>query len=199
MKLSGRFFASLGAICATSLLPFTVQSQEAEPAADAERSGTLTEVVVSARRRNEDLQDVPISIVSKSGEYLERAGVQSVGELARVVPGFVFNEFEAGQQSTAQLRGLSSFGFQTHAPQSVGIEIDDVVLDVIGQGINEFNDIARIEVLRGPQGTLFGRNTTGGVVHIVTNDPTDQLESEGLRGLRLVQHGENSTAPSMFR
>jgi iron complex outermembrane receptor protein len=138
----------------------------------------LEQIVVTARRRDESLQDVPISIISTSGEILERSHIDGVTELDRVVPGFVFNEFEGGQQSTAMLRGLSTYSFETHAPQSVGVVVDDVVLDTIGQSVSEFNDIDRIEVLRGPQGTLFGRNTTGGVVHIITNDPIDEFEGK---------------------
>ena len=165
----------------------TIRLAQADTSADPKSSGEtaaragpsgIAEVTVTARRRSESAQDVPISIVSKSGEDLAQSGVQSVTELSRVVPGFIFNQFEAGQQSTAQIRGLSSFAFQTHAPQSVGIVVDDVVLSVMGQGVADFSDIERVEVLRGPQGTLFGRNTTGGVVHIVTKDPTDDFEGK---------------------
>ena len=163
-----------------AVLPGLASAQESAASSDTaqEAAPSLEEIVVSARRRAESVQDVPLSIVSKSGEYLERAQVQSVIELSRVVPGFIFNEFEAGQQSTAQLRGLSSFAVETHAPQSVGIVVDDVVMSVMGQAVSSFNDIDHIEVLRGPQGTLFGRNTTGGVVHIVTKDPRPDFEAK---------------------
>ena len=165
-------FFSIGLAASCACLPFSLSAQEAAAETAAEGSSTLTEVVVTARRRGENLQDVPISIVSKSGEELERAAIASVTELSRSVPGFVFKNFEAGGASTIGLRGLATLSNQVAAQQSVGLLIDDVVLDTVGQVVGEFNDINRIEILRGPQGTLFGRNTTGGVVHLITNQPT---------------------------
>src|SRR5262245_34659427 len=121
MQLSRYAFVFAGALGAILSFPVVAQAQSEQSSAEGSQRQVVGEVVVTARRRSEDLQEVPISIVSKTGEYLQEAGVASITELERVVPGFIFNEFEAGQQSTAQLRGLSSFGYQTHAPQSVGV------------------------------------------------------------------------------
>jgi iron complex outermembrane receptor protein len=163
------------ALGVTLLLPVVSQAQTADPGAD---EADLEEIIVTARRRDESLQDVPISIVARTGDYLEEAGISSITELERVVPGFVFEEFEGGGQSTISIRGMSTFSQELASSQSVGLLVDDVVVDNVGQTIAQFNDIERIEVLRGPQGTLFGRNTTGGVVHIVTSDPIDEFEGK---------------------
>jgi iron complex outermembrane receptor protein len=170
-------YVSRAALAAPFLSMSVAHSQETGAAPVP--TGRLEEIVVTARRRQESLQDVPISAIVQTGEDLARAQVNSITELERLAPGFVFNNYEGGGQATMGIRGLSTFSNETAVPQSVSIVVDDVVVGNIGQAVTEFNDIERIEVLRGPQGTLFGRNTSAGVVHIVTRDPTtEQVEGQ---------------------
>jgi iron complex outermembrane receptor protein len=135
------------------------------------------EIVVSARRRDERLQDVPVAISAISGDSLASKSVQQILDLTRVVPGFTASQggFGSGVPRFT-IRGQVQFEQLISLDSSVGVYVGDVI-QARAHGTNAgFFDLSSVEVLRGPQGTLFGRNTTGGAVLINPNTPTDNLE-----------------------
>lgn len=141
----------------------------------------IPEVMVTARRRTEDLQDVPSSIAAATAETLDDLNVQGVTELDAIAPGltFVSNPSRFGTGPSIALRGVSTQTQSMGVQDSVGIVIDGVVIARAKPG--SFPDLAdtnRVEVLRGPQGTLFGKNASAGVISITTKDPTPDFESE---------------------
>ena len=140
---------------------------------------TLEEIVVTARKRTEDLQSTPISIRAFSGEDLEARGVDRMDDLANYVPNMTFQNSpgHSGSNSAAAVyvRGIGQQDFVPTVDPGVGIYIDGVYVARSLGAVLDVLDIERIEVLRGPQGTLFGRNTTGGAVNIITQAPGDAL------------------------
>jgi iron complex outermembrane recepter protein len=136
----------------------------------------LEEVIVTAQKRAESLQDTPISMVSLGADALTRLGIASVGDLAYHVPNLSMTPFPNSPNAPRLfIRGVGSGDPQVTTDTSVGVYLDGVYLArSIGLGL-EVADIERIEVLRGPQGTLYGRNTTGGAVNVVTVRPGDKL------------------------
>jgi len=141
---------------------------------DAEGSG-LDRVVVTARRRDEDLQDVPISVTALSAAKLQDLGAENITYLNQVVPNTTI-EVSRGTNSTlsAFIRGVGQQDPVAGFEQGVGIYIDDVYLNRPQAAVLEIYDIERVEVLRGPQGTLYGRNTIGGAVKYVTKRLGDE-------------------------
>src|SRR5690606_12421448 len=137
-------------------------------------------VVVTAERRVESLQDVPVSVTALGSERIEKTFSTNLAEFTRVALNFTIEGVDAVSRSSAVVnsRGIGFSGIDAVEPP-VAVSIDGLFYAVnVGTLLNTF-DAQRIEVLQGPQGTLFGRNTTGGVIQIVTNDPTDTLELSG--------------------
>ncbi|KEO92069.1 hypothetical protein EH31_05200 [Erythrobacter longus] len=155
-------------------------SQASAQSADqetAEESGRNT-IIVTAQRREQDLQDVPASIGVLSGATLENAlsGVEDVLGLNGRVPGLAVESSNGRQSPRFYIRGLGNTDFDTAASQPVSVILDDVVLEnVTLKGFPMF-DVEQVEVLRGPQGTLFGRNTPAGIVKFDTRKPSDTYE-----------------------
>ena len=125
-------------------------------------------VVVTAQSRTQTERDVPITMSVISMDQINTLGANNLAELNGYIPGLVVNDSEPTQPSFS-LRGIgpSDFGIGTDAP--VGIYVDGVYTGKTGGALMNFNDIARVEVLKGPQGTLFGRNSAAGALSIVTN------------------------------
>lgn len=139
------------------------------------------DVVVTARKREERLQDVPASIVAASAQTLTDLNIVSVTELDTVAPGltFVTNPSRFGSGPSISLRGISTQTQGSGVQDSVGIVIDGVVIERAKAGaFPDLSDIARVEVLRGPQGTLFGKNASAGVISMTTKDPTDEFAAD---------------------
>jgi len=129
----------------------------------------LEEVVVTARKREEDSQDVPIAISAFSGEKLDAFGIESAQQLDRVTPGLVFGSVIGF--TTVFLRGVGSDAYLPSADPSVPIYVDDISSLPSQGSIDALVNVERVEVLKGPQGTLFGRNALGGAIRVVTPDP----------------------------
>ncbi|AMB87217.1 TonB-dependent receptor [Pseudomonas agarici] len=148
----------------------------------------LDETPVTARRREENPQQVPIAINVLYGEQLEEAGLHSLQDIQQRVPGLVVSGHDS-RYTGIGLRGFGASAYNDGLEGSVGTYVDGVYLARQGMALTELLDIERIEVLRGPQGTLFGKNTTAGALNIVTRQPTfypeSQLEaSYGEHGMR---------------
>jgi iron complex outermembrane receptor protein len=142
--------------------------------AQGSKGAQLEDIIVTAQKRSENVQDVPSSITVVSGEQLANANVSSIKELSTVVPAFTDYSGAYGEaRSTFSLRGIGTVSNGQLVQPSVGVVLDGVVLARSGSSVFNFDDVDRIEVLRGPQGTLFGKNTSAGAINIATNDPTE--------------------------
>jgi len=146
------------------------------PAA-AQEPGVLEEIVVTAQKREEALQDVPISVATTSGESLNAlfSGSEDILALSGRVPGLYAESSNGRSAPRFYLRGLGNIDFDLAASQPVSLVMDEVVMEnVVLKGFPLF-DVQNIEVIRGPQGTLFGRNTTAGIIKINTRRPDDEF------------------------
>lgn len=143
-------------------------------------NGGLETVVVTAQKRAENVRNVPISITAVSGQSLVDGGVVSFHDLARIAPNFQSIEEGDSRTSTMTMRGVTSQQNDVGQQSSIGVFLDGVFLARTGMGSSQdFLDIDRIEVLRGPQGTLFGMNTAAGLINIITRKPNlDNFEGE---------------------
>lgn len=148
----------------------TVQAENATDTGNAQNTETyrLDDVVVTAQKREENVQDVPGSISTFSDTFIEDAGMQSTTDLSRYVPNLEFNSFGSKRHGLMFLRGIKSM------PQSepgTGFYVDGVNYSKSNMFDFPLFDVERIEVLKGPQGTLYGRNSMGGVINIITREP----------------------------
>lgn len=135
----------------------------------------LEEITVTAQRRDENLQDVPISVQSFSGDALERTGIQSTADLELLTPSLVYSQGIG--LGSPYLRGIGTGGNGPGTENSVAVYSDGVYVGTKSSSLSSLANVERVEVLKGPQGTLFGRNATGGLIHIITKaPPTDQAE-----------------------
>ena len=137
--------------------------------------GVLEEVIVTAQKRAQSIQDVPISITAFSGDFLEENGILKIAEVAQITPNFNIASSAGSANSRMQIRGIGTSGSNA-IESSVGVFIDGVYYPRPGAVIGLLNDIQSFEVLRGPQGTLFGRNTVAGALNITTRNPHHETE-----------------------
>lgn len=137
----------------------------------------LDEIVVSAERREESLQDVPIAVTVFTGDMVESLKISDFNDMSFKIPGFSINTFSKSRNNPA-LRGGSSSLASAGSENAVGLFIDDVYYGGPADFELDIFDVDRIEVLRGPQGTLFGRNATGGLINVVTRNPGEELEGK---------------------
>ena len=158
------FGASLAAIAAATSL-------NAAPAfAQDEENGGLEEIVVTAQRREESLQDVPLAITAFTEEDLERSAAVGIQDVAARAPGVTLTQFNIGEPQL-YIRGVGTTSDSAASDPSIGISIDEVSIGRTGASALAFLDVNRVEVLRGPQGTLYGRNASGGALNVYTNRP----------------------------
>lgn len=151
----------------------------AQPAAAADESG-IADIIVTAQRRAQSVQDVPIAISAFSGEQLASQGITNTLQLGQYVPNLVAqNNTGIGSANAYYLRGLGNTESIATFDPPVGTYVDDIYLS--RQNANNLNlfDVERVEVLRGPQGTLFGRNTTGGAINVILRQPGDKFGGFG--------------------
>ncbi|EAQ97186.2 TonB-dependent receptor [Congregibacter litoralis] len=135
----------------------------------------LEEVVVFAQKREQSILDVPVSVSSYGEEALDRAQLRDLSELQQVAPSLVFNSSTGATQSILTIRGIGTAGQNSGLEQSVGVFIDNVYRGRPGAALGDFVDLESIEVLRGPQGTLFGRNTSAGVINVRSKAPEHEF------------------------
>lgn len=157
-------------------LPSFAQSAATTEAAKSAYTAPLAEVVVTAEKRSEPLHDVPAAVSVVTGSSLAISGIRNADSLGELVPTVSFKRGSTNSNSTLAVRGIGTQSFSPAAEPSVAFVVDGVVMGRPGMTTTEFTDIQRIEVLDGPQGTLFGINASAGVINIVTPDPTRQFE-----------------------
>ncbi|WP_161981526.1 TonB-dependent receptor [Aurantiacibacter suaedae] len=157
-----------------------VAAQDSPPAntSTASRDVSSNAIVVTATRREATLQEVPVAVSVVSGELLDNSGVSGVDQISQAVPSVTFTQGNNEGNSSLNIRGIGTNVFSPGVEPSVSIVFDDVVMARAGQGFQDFIDVQRIEVLRGPQSTLFGKNASAGVVSVTTKDATDYLSGE---------------------
>jgi len=179
---------SILSLAAALAMPSSVLAQEADDATAAEAppaspsaAGTGAQdsgqILVTARRRSETVQDVPIAVSVVGGEHIDSTGSFNVGRLQQLTPALQF--YSSNPRNTAvNIRGIGvPFGLTNDGiEQGVGIYVDDVYNSRVASATFDFLDVARIEVLRGPQGSLYGKNTTAGAINITTRPPTFDFE-----------------------
>ena len=176
-----RRYALLGAslVALAAQMPAMAQETDAAAAAPAETSADsslkLGSIVVTAQRREESINDVPMSIQAFGEDTLDALRVDSVDDLQSVVPSFSVSQSYQGVP-TYTLRGIGFNTINVSATSTVGTYVDEVAYPYPFMNSGPVFDIQRVEVLKGPQGTLFGRNTTAGLINMVTNKPSDQFE-----------------------
>ena len=134
----------------------------------------VVEILVTAQRRKERVQDIPVAITAIDGRQIERAGIASLENIAPRVPSFYFGSFGAARPQL-YIRGIGTRSFDPGSESSVGVFAGDVYLGRSSGSFGAMKDIDRIEVLRGPQGTLYGRNTIGGAINVISKAPSAEL------------------------
>jgi iron complex outermembrane receptor protein len=142
----------------------------AAPALADNDGSTLDEIVVTAQKREQSLQNVGTSITAFSGAELSKLGVTNVTDIVAQTPGMQFNQYGA-TITVYNLRGVSQNDFSDHQEAPIAAYADDAYIASMGALAGSLYDIQRVEVLRGPQGTLFGRNATGGLIHYISEKP----------------------------
>jgi iron complex outermembrane receptor protein len=183
-------------LCLTLLalyLPTAAQAQaqptEADSAPAPARASTLQleETLVTANRRVENLQEVPMSVSAFTDEFFKDTGVTSLAGLEQYTPSLKITTGTDSRSTSIRIRGIGSVGTNIGIDPSVGVFIDGVYQGRAGMSISDLVDIERVEVLRGPQGTLYGKNTAAGAISIMTKKPSEEFESE----VRLTYNTDN--------
>jgi iron complex outermembrane receptor protein len=135
------------------------------------RSPSVEEIIVTATRREQALSDVPMAISAVGAQTLRNSGATDVRALSQLNPSLLVSSTGSESNTSARIRGVGTVGDNAGLESSVAIFIDGVYRSRTGVGMNELGEIERVEVLRGPQGTLFGRNASAGLLHIITKKP----------------------------
>lgn len=167
-------------ISSLTLQPAFAQGAAAEPPARDASSGMLQEVIVTAQKREESLQETPIAISAMTAEVLEQRGIVDVSQLTALSPNLTTTISPGSMaNSTISLRGVANGDGILTSDSPVGTYVDGVVLGRQAGAAFDLVDLERVEVLRGPQGTLYGRNTIGGAVNLITAKPADEFRLKG--------------------
>jgi outer membrane receptor protein involved in Fe transport len=170
--LGGIALASLSpeAALAQSAAPAQAAQEEAQPAAEmSDEVGN--EIVVTATKREQTLQDVPVAVTVTTAQTIERAQIRDLRDLSTVVPSLRVNQLQSSANTNFYIRGFGNGANNAGIEPSVGLFVDGVYRSRSASMISDLPDVQRIEVLRGPQSTLFGKNASAGVISITTQEP----------------------------
>ncbi|HEY0107268.1 MAG TPA: TonB-dependent receptor [Rhizomicrobium sp.] len=173
MDLAAALTCSAAVCCLILLAQPALAADSAAPAAT--NPGAIETVVVTAQKRSEDSQTVPLALTALSGSTLDSQGIIGFNELGMRTPSLRFGAGVTGGENVITMRGLGSQNTTPGGDSPVAYSVDGVTLQRSTSVDPEFYDIERLEVLRGPQGTLYGRNSVGGSINVITNKPTDTL------------------------
>lgn len=177
--MKSRFFAASAATVALCLVSGEAVAQDQGGTAPETESET-GEIIVTAQHRRENLQDVPISMTALGGEALADSNVTSIQDLDGAVPGLVVSKSVSYGLAPISIRGLGgpAGGGSLLTEQPVAVYVDGVYVPALGQSVSDFLDLDTVQVLRGPQGTLYGRNSTAGAILLTSKRPGDELALE---------------------
>ena len=170
--LSFSIVAALASVFATPALAQQAARADDEPT-------TLDRMVVTAQKREEALQDVPITLTVLPEQLLQDTGVRDIKDMQILVSGLSVTSTATETQTTARIRGVGTVGDNPGLESSVGVVIDGVYRPRNGVGFGDLGEIERIEVLKGPQGTVFGKNTSAGLINVITRRPSYSQSAEG--------------------
>lgn len=162
----------LPAFGAALLLPLFSNGIEA-----ADEALMLEEVIVTATRRTERLQEVPMSVTAFTGDFLQDSGINNLANLDEYTPNLMVTPGPSSRSTSFRIRGIGSAGTNSGIDPSVGIFLDGVYQGRAGMSISDLVDVERVEILRGPQGTLYGKNTAAGALSVITKRPSGEFES----------------------
>ncbi|HEU0098323.1 MAG TPA: TonB-dependent receptor [Allosphingosinicella sp.] len=163
----------------------TEEAGEVNPDADASPTDdtaaeTDGDIVITAQGRTQILQDVPLAVSAVSAESLQNSGASDIRQLNQLAPSLLVSSTGTEANGSARIRGIGTVGDNPGLESSVAVFVDGVYRSRSGVGLNELGEIERIEVLRGPQGTLFGRNASAGLIHVISKKPNmNELEGFG--------------------
>jgi len=166
--------AAAGAVTQDEPPAAAAPTAPAAPAGDEE-----VEIVVTAQGRVQVLQDVPIAVTAVGGEAMKNSGATDIRQLNQLAPSLLVSSTGSEANGSARVRGIGTVGDNPGLESSVAVFIDGVYRSRSGIGLNELGEIERIEVLRGPQGTLFGRNASAGLINIISKKPSFNLGGYG--------------------
>jgi iron complex outermembrane receptor protein len=166
-------------LAGASILMISTSAFAQEAASDAvaaeEDTGGLEEIVVTAQKREENMQNVPVAVTALSAAAIENSRIADFSDLTRAAPSLTITQTTSSPNNAIVLRGIGTFAFSIGVEPSVAVIIDDMPVVQQAQAFDNLADLQRIEVLKGPQGTLFGKSSSAGVVNIVTNDPDNDF------------------------
>ncbi|MET0374840.1 MAG: TonB-dependent receptor [Rhizorhabdus sp.] len=151
------------------------ESATGAAAPEAQPQRGLAEIVVTAQKRAQNLQDVPVAVTALTAETLVNRNVGTLSDLPRLAPSLTITQGNVPTNNSINLRGIGTIAFSTSIEPSVAVIVDDVALLQQAQAFSGLSDVARIEVLRGPQGTLFGKSASAGAINIVSQGPSGVL------------------------
>lgn len=161
------------ALALSTCLAFSVNAQDADT---TDQDSLVEKITVTAQKRVERLSEVPVAVSVLRSEQIDSAFASNVESLQALVPSVSFRKGNTTRNSALTVRGIGTISFSIAAEPSISTVVDGVVLGRSGQAFVDLYDLDRIEVLRGPQGTLFGKNASAGVVNITTKRPSDTFE-----------------------
>jgi len=178
-----RATSALSIVIAFAATPATAQTTPQREQAQTDDTGGVPDIVVTAQKRTERLQDTPISITAVTGETLADRGSGTIASLGNMTPNLVYNTTApvsgASSGAVVFIRGVGQTDFQLTTDPGVGTYLDGVYVARSVGGVLDVVDVERVEVLRGPQGTLFGRNTIGGAISIISRKPGNERSFSG--------------------
>ena len=168
MNIQRIWLASGFALLTSAALSLSVQAQEGR--------SLLEELVVTAQKREESLNDVPVAVTVLNSDEIDASYSNNIEGLQALIPSVSFRTGNTTRNSALTVRGIGTISFSIGAEPSVSTVVDGVVLGRSGQAFGDLYDLERVEVLRGPQGTLFGKNASAGVLNITTKRPDDEFQ-----------------------
>lgn len=151
------------------------QSEPGGPTSTVAGNQSVADVIVTANKREENVQSVPLAVSVISPAQLASAGVRNFADIGKISPSLVVRPAEQPQNSNISLRGVGTFAFGIGVESSVAVLVDEVPLAFQARAFTDLPDVERIEVLRGPQSTLYGKSASAGLVNIITRNPTSEL------------------------
>lgn len=175
-RLKARLYAHVALLAFSSMggaaLAQTAPAPTSTAAPNAPEAFRIDEIIVTATRRAQALSDVPLAISAVGGETLRNAGATDIRGLNQLSPSILISSTGSESNTSARIRGIGTVGDNAGLESSVAVFIDGVYRSRTGVGLNELGEVERVEVLRGPQGTLFGRNASAGLLHVITKAPS---------------------------
>jgi len=185
MKLTNSAW-SAAAVSAALLL--SAPAQEVAAQAVVGSASLLEEIVVTARRREETLQDLPVSVAAISADAMQAQGIYNIDQVGEFIPNLTFTNTDRRHVKAIYIRGIGGSSPVTVRPSGTGVYLDGMYLpNTMGMMLSTV-DLERVEVMRGPQGTLFGKNTTGGAINLVTAKPSQEFEADVM--MRVGDYGQ---------